>query len=129
MLRAMMRTLSLTVLVGALALTLTTLSCIDTAEETGYYSAPCSGSFHDILLCARETGGATPPEVDLVGRTEEERFTCSDACQRMVTCGYVLAEDVDPCVFSCLRDSMFDQEVLDCIRDNECNVNQCFAGL
>ena len=131
MLRAMMRDLSLTVIACALALALPSLAaCIDMDRgETGHYSAPCTGSFYDILLCARETGGAPPPISDPINGADEIRFTCADACQVMVDCSYIVVEDFDPCVSSCLRDAMFDQAVLNCIRDNMCDVNQCFAGL
>lgn len=130
MLPAMIRHVSITAIACALVLPLlATPGCLDPAAETGYYSAPCSGSFYDILLCARDTGAAPPRAEVLVIGTSEPRFTCANACQRSIDCGYIDPEDDDACTSSCLMDAAFDQEVLDCIRDNECDIGQCYTDL
>ena len=102
-------------------------SCIEPeAGETGFYASPCAGTFSDILQCRSDTGG-TDPESDVEPGDDVGPFTCADACQQFAECGLLDTTEVGECTSSCLSDDDVNQILLDCIRDNGCNVNACFG--
>ena len=112
-----------------LALALGLWACIDIEDgESGYYASPCSGSFYDILLCGRETGGTDPADISAPTTTEPEGpFTCADTCQLIADCGFGDPSQVDSCTSGCLQDNV-PQSLLDCFRDNGCDFQICIEG-
>lgn len=114
--------------VGALAVLLG--ACVDTtAGETAHYGEPCSGSFFDVLICAGETGGMDPGDVERPPVDYEIKFSCADACRQYSECGFFEAEEIEACTEDCESDTRITRAVLDCIRDNGCaNASTCLGG-
>jgi hypothetical protein len=115
-------------LIVAMVAGASSLSCVDVeGGDTGFYSSPCRGSFRQILLCDRESGGTDPSgTTPTSGDTGDGTPTCSSVCQQLAGCGAFPSSEIGACTADCLSENI-PQSILDCIHQAGCNYEQCFS--
>jgi hypothetical protein len=98
-------------------------ACVDVESgEMGVYGSPCGSSFHELLLCDREAGGADPGAGGGPGGEQGDGpATCADACEVLVACQ---GGSVPECTAECTS-SMPSQSLLQCIVDMGCAFESC----
>ena len=107
----------------ACAMALGGLSCIDVeGGDRGVYGDACTGSFRNILLCDRGSGGADPAARP--PGASGERATCASVCQIIGAC-FGEPNEVPDCIANCAADVTASQAVLDCIQAAGCDFQHC----